>query len=508
MKSQRGDRAIAFIETYLKIPEGSQVGKSIVLLPFQKKFIREVLDNPAGTELGILSIARKNGKTALIAALLLVFLVGPEARQNSQIVSGARSRKQAALVFKLAHKMLITAPQLKGLWKVTPSNNVLIGTARNVEYQAISAEAGTAHGLSPYLAILDELGQVKGEQDDFVEAIVTAQGAYDDAIKLAISTQAASDAALLSRWIDDARSSEDPRIVCHVYEAPIDAELNDREAWRAANPALGKFRSLKDFEQWSAKAVRQPSEESGFRNLGLNQRVNRIDPFLSKSLWLKNAGEPDDAVFYRRPVWGGLDLSKTTDLSAFVLVAEDEKGIWHVKPTFWKPAELIEDHARRDRVPYGRWAKDGALETPPGVVIDNTFVAKKIADICDGMDIQKIGFDPWRFDQMKAPLEDAGISLDLFHMVIQGPKTMSPYLTFVETKFLQERVRHGRHPVLEDHASNAVTVPDSNENRKLDKARSTGRIDGVVAMAMAMGIAAASEENGPSVYEQRGLLVL
>ena len=463
------------------------------LLEFQRRFICEMLDNPHGTDMGILSIARKNGKTALIAALVLVFLVGPEARQNSQIISGARSRKQASLVFKLASKMIRLNPDLKAISHITQSGSKLLGIPMNVEYEAISAEAGTAHGLSPYLAILDELGQVKGEHDDFVEAIVTAQGAYDDALKIVISTQAATDADLLSVWIDDARTSGDPKIVCHVYEAAKDAELTDPAAWAAANPALGEFRSLVDMQTWAAKAARAPSAESGFRNLGLNQRVNRNDPFITQEVWKRASGPVDDEVFLRNPVWGGLDLSKTTDLCALVLVAKDEDGNWHVKCYFWKPEGLVDDHAHRDRTPYRRWVDEGFIEAPPGVVIDYGFVARRIAEACSGMNIQKIGFDPWKFNQLTSHLEERGVSLDLFELMIQGPKTMSPALAATEIEFLQGRIRHGDNPVLAMCSGHAVVVTDSNENRKLDKKRSTGRIDGMVALCMAMGAAMAGD---------------
>lgn len=495
----RGEKAIEFIKRFCRIPEGKLIGQPFELLPFQRKFICDILDNPAGTDMGILSIARKNGKTALIAALVLVFLVGPEARQNSQIVSGARSRRQASLVFKLASKMIRLNPELEAITRIVPSGSKLIGLPMNVEYEAISAEAGTAHGLSPYLAILDELGQVRGEHDDFVEAIVTAQGAYDDALKIVISTQAATDADLLSVWIDDARISRDPKIVCHVYEAPAEAKLTDPKAWLAANPALGIFRSRVDMETWATKAARAPSEESGFRNLGLNQRVNRVDPFISKEIWKRNSGPVSDEVFRTQPVWGGLDLSKTTDLCALVLVAQDKDENWHVKPFFWKPSDLIDAHADRDRTPYRRWADEGLIETPPGTVIDYGFVARRIAEVCAGMNIQKIGFDPWKFDQLKGHLEERGVSLDLFQMMIQGPKTMSPALAATEIAFLQGRVRHGDHPVMAMCAAHAVAVADSNENRKLDKARSTGRIDGMIALCMAVGAAVSFEGSATSV---------
>ena len=172
----RGERVIAFIERYCKAPEGAHVGQPIVLEDFQKKFILDVYDNPHGTHTAILSIARKNGKTALIAGILLAHLIGPEAQQNSQIVSGALSRDQAAIVFKLAVKMINLNEALQDLVHIIPSTKTLVGLAKNVEFRALSAEGKTTHGLSPILAILDETGQVKGPQDEFVDAVVTAQG--------------------------------------------------------------------------------------------------------------------------------------------------------------------------------------------------------------------------------------------------------------------------------------------------------------------------------------------
>lgn len=158
----RGERVIAFIERFCIVPEGKLLGKAMRLDPFQKEFILAVYDNPVGTDKAILSIARKNGKTGLIAGILLAHLVGPEAVQNTQIVSGALSREQASIVFNLAVKMVNLNPKLQEIVHITPSGKKLIGLPCNVEYKALSAEGKTTHGLSPVLAILDETGQVRG----------------------------------------------------------------------------------------------------------------------------------------------------------------------------------------------------------------------------------------------------------------------------------------------------------------------------------------------------------
>jgi len=459
----------------------------MVLEPFQIRFIREIYDNPAGTRLAILSVARKNGKSGLIAAIVLAHLVGPEARQNSQIVSGARSRKQAAIVYNLAAKMVALSPELRAIVKATPSGKTLHGLTMNTEYQALAAEAGTAHGLSPVLAIHDEMGQVRGEFDPFIEAIETAQGAYDDALQIVISTQAPNDADMLSIRIDDAKRSGDPTIVCHVYAASEDADLGDPKAWEAANPALGSFRSLVEITNKAAEAQRMPSVENSFRNLYLNQRVTRHTPFVSPSIWKACAGPVDDAAFYEGPVYGGLDLSLTTDLTALVLIAMKD-GVWHVKPVFWTPESTLADRSKKDRTPYEAWVRDGFMKATPGPAVEYDFVARDIAALTEGMDIRKIGFDRHRMKTLQAELDRLDVVLP-FEEFGQGFVSMGPAVDRAEIEFLHERFRHGGHPVMTMCAANAIIVQDAAGNRKMDKSKSTGRIDGMISLAMAVGVA-------------------
>ena len=378
---------------------------------FQKRFIKAIYDNRKGTRKAFLSIARKNGKTALIAALVLVHLVGPEAKQNSQIVSGAMSREQAAIVFNLASKMVALNPALAEIVRVVDSRKQLFGLPMNVEYKALAAEGKTAHGLSPVLAILDEVGQVRGLTSEFVNAITTAQGAHEAPLLIAISTQAANDTDLFSIWLDDAEKSGDPTIVSHVYAAPADCELDDRKAWRAANPALGLFRSLKDTQQQAAEAMRMPSVESTFRNLTLNQRVSVVSPFMSLSTW-KSCGAAS-GYLDGLEVFGGLDLSARTDLTALVLIGKDSKGNWHIQPHFWTPAQGLMDRARRDRQPYDVWRDQGFLRTTPGATVDYEQVARDIAELTDGLNVKAIAFDRWRIDIFKKELEALSLNLPL-----------------------------------------------------------------------------------------------
>ena len=488
----RGEKVCAFITRYLRVPEGAKVGQPIVLADFQRDFILAIYDSPTQVRRAYLAIARKNGKSALIACILLAHLVGPEAQLNAQIVSGARSREQAAVVFALASKMVQLSPELSKIVRIVPSNKRLIGLTMNTEYKALAAEGTTAHGLSPVLAILDEVGQVKGPRDDFIDAITTAQGAHDNPLLIAISTQAPTDADLFSIWLDDAKRSDDPAIVSHVYAAPEDCALDDEAAWKAANPALDLFRSRRDVEEQAAQAARMPSSENTFRVLTLNQRVNMVAAFVSPSVWKAGNAAPEalDGLVY-----GGLDLSATTDLTALVLTCRKD-GVLHVHPFFWMPQDSVAEASRRDKAPYDVWVKDGLLRTTPGKVIDYDFVARDIGQICAGLSVANIGFDRWRMDRMKGALERQSVELPLQEFG-QGYVSMSPALDALEADLLTERVRHGGHPVLAMCAANAVSVPDPAGNRKLDKSKATGRIDGMVALAMAEGVEAMTTEALP-----------
>lgn len=480
----RGEKVCAFIETYCKAPEGDLIGQPIKLLPFQRGFILAVYDNPHGTSTGILSIGRKNGKTALIAGILLAHLVGPEAVTNSQIVSGAMSKEQAAILFELARKMIDMSDDLRPLVKVFPSGKRLLGIRRNVTYKALAAEGKTTHGLSPIVAIMDELGQVKGPSDPFVEAVETAQGAYKNALYLVISTQAPTANDLLSRMIDSQEANPDPRTVCHVYAAPNDCALDDEDAWRAANPALGVFRSIDDLRKQVRKAMDLPSYEPAVRNLILNTRTDAEAPFVPRSVWEANGQAPVRTRGAK--LWGGLDLSSVNDLTAFVGVLADGSVI----ADFFLPDHGLVEKSHKDKVPYDGWKKAGLLRTTPGKAIEYRFVAKYLREIFDEFDVQAVGFDRYNMKFLVPWLLEEGFSqqeIDKFIEFGQGTASMTPALRDLEVKLLNGQLKHGMNGVLNMCAMNARVVGDSGA-RKFDKKTARGRIDGMVALAMAVGV--------------------
>ncbi len=481
----RGELVCKFIEKYVIVPDGALIGRPMHLEPFQRKFILAIYDNPFGTATAYLSMARKNGKTALIAAIMLAHLIGPE---------------QAGIVFSLASKMIRLNPELARITSIVPSLKKIIGLTRNTEYHATSAEGKTAYGFSPILAILDEVGQVRGPHSDFVDAIVTSQGAHIRPLLIAISTQAPNDADMFSVWIDDAIASKDKHTVCHVYEAEENCDLLDKEAWKMSNPALSIFRSVSDLTKQAKRADRMPSFEAKFRNLGLNQRVEVFSPFMAKSVWLANAGKFDRDAFYKGKVFGGLDLSGKNDLTACVLITF-AGGKWHVWPFFWTPQQGLKERAHESRTDLELWVKKGFLRVVPGASIDYEHIAKDLVEILEGMDIEAMAFDRWRFDLLKKELDEVNLSKLNLVKFGQGFQDMSPALETLETACLNNLLLHAGNPVLNMCANNSRVEMDAAGNRKLSKQKAVGRIDGMVALAEAFGVTVQPPKEKPRRYQ-------
>ncbi len=494
MELTRAARNIEWIEEHCFIPEGKDVGKPVRLREWQKAELRRIYDNPHGTRQAIISFPRKNGKTALISFLLLLHLCGPESKPNSQLYSAAQSKEQAAIVYKLAAKIVRQSPTISQY--VIPRDTIkeLACPERGTLYAALSAEKSTAHGKSPIFAVHDELGQVKGPVSELFEAVETGMGAHEEPLSIVISTQAPTDDDLLSRLIDDAQSGRDPKTVVSIYSAPDTADPFSEETLKAANPAWGDFLNADEVLRTMEQAKALPSQEPAYRNLHLNQRVDMNSPFITRTVWETCGATPKPLVGL--PVYAGLDLSETRDLTAFVALGLED-DVAHCHPTFWLPAAGLREKARADRTPYDMWAESGALKTCPGATVDYSFVAAFLADFLRGHEVQKIGFDRWNFRHLRPWLLKAGISEDVIERVFvevgQGFQSMSPALRDLETMILNGRLQHGKHPVLSMCAANATVQMDPAGNRKLSKVKSHGRIDGMVALAMAAAVT--PEEN-------------
>lgn len=490
----RAERNINWVERFCRVPEGRNVGKPLVVAPFMREDFEAIYDNPAGTRRAIITRGRKNAKTTESALILLLHLCGPEARANGQLYSAAQSRDQAALLFSLAAKMVRFSAELSAVVTVRDTRKELVCPELGTIYRALSAEASTAFGLSPSLTVHDELGQVKGPKSILYEALETSTAAQDEPLSVIISTQAPTDGDLLSVLIDDAKTGADPRTVIRMNSAPEDLDAFSEDAIRAANPAFDLFMNKEEVLAMAEDARRMPSRQPEYENLVLNRRVEMNAPFVSRAVWAAcNAAVIES--FKGLPVFGGLDLSETSDLTCLALVAPVDE-VWHVKPTFWLPGQGLAEKARNDRVPYDVWHRGGYLATTPGATVDYEFVAEYLRGLFDELDIRKIAFDRWNWKHLKPWLSKVGFEETqlegddaLFEQFGQGFQSMSPALRDLETDLLNQRIAHGGHPVLAMCAANATVQTDPAGNRKLSKMKSHGRIDGMVALAMARSVA-------------------
>jgi phage terminase large subunit-like protein len=498
----RGERNCQWVERFCRIPEGKDVGKPVKLRPWQRSDIKRIYDNPAGTRRAIISFGRKNAKTTEAAFLLLLHTCGPEARVNSQLNSAAQSKEQAAILFKLAAKIVRMSPDLNSVVVIRDTVKELFCPELGTLYKALSAEAATAYGLSPVFIVHDELGQVKGPRSELYDALETAVGAHENPLSIVISTQAPTDGDLLSILIDDAKAGNDERVVLSLYTADTELDPFSAKAIKQANPAFGDFLNATEVLAMAEDARRMPSREAEFRNLVLNQRIDMNSPFISRSVWQSCGGDIADD-WGRAEVYSGLDLASTNDLTAHVPIAWVDDA-WEVKPTFWLPGDGLREKARSDRVPYDVWAADGQLRTTPGRAVEYEWVAKQLFEFEQTHNWKKCAFDRWGMKHLRPWLIKAGFTEErieeLFVEFGQGFQSMSPALRDTEAALLSGKVRHGNHPVLTMCAANAVVTSDPAGGRKLNKAKAAGRIDGMVALCMAFGVAP-DEADATPVYE-------
>jgi phage terminase large subunit-like protein len=345
------------------------------------------------------------------------------------------------------------------------------------------------------LVIHDELGQIRGPRFSLYEALETATAAQENPLTIVISTQAPTDADLLSTLIDDAKSGADPRQVLRMNSANVDDDPFSLAAIRTANPALELFMNKKEVLAMAEDARRLPAREAEFRNLILNQRVEANNPFVSPTLW-NACGGPVQPFLPTTPVYAGLDLSSVADLTALVLIGQSDGQTWSIHPTFWLPAEGINEKSRLDRTPYDLWAKQGFLELTDGKTIRYEEIAKILRALFNKYNIRKLAFDRWNYEHLKPWLEKAGFSAQMLEERFipwgQGTQSMTAPLRTLEEWIRDRKIAHAMHPVLQMCAACAV-VEGNDSARKLSKNKSSGRIDGLVALTMACGVAQESK---------------
>ena len=506
----RAQNVIKFIET-LTVPSGTGQGKRFKLEPFQKDFIRDIYEPYLGdrrvVRRAILSMARKNGKTALIAAIVLANLVGPEAVVHGEIYSAANDRDQAAIVYKFARQMVELEPELLAEIELVPSTKTMVARRTGSVYRAISAEAGTKHGYLPSLVIYDELAQAKNRE--LYDVLDTSFGARQEPLFITISTQSNDPDHIMSKLIDDGMSGVDPAIVCHLYAAEEECELGDEAQWHKSNPALGKFRDYEDLATAIRKAIRMPAEEPKVRNLFLNQRVSPHASLISRAEWMACAGDVDLAE--GDEVYLALDLSSVADLTALMVGSVNDPC--RVLPYFWKPRDHLTEHSSRDfgsgSHRYREYAEAGHLRLSPGKTINPETVALFVAEMTQRYRVRGMAYDRWRINDILREFDRIGLQAyedrdgdkggDGLRLVPwgQGYKDMGPAIDALELAVMERGLIHPNNPLMNWNMANAVSDMDPAGNRKLDKDKARFRIDGAVALAMLLGLRSRDRQQKP-----------
>jgi phage terminase large subunit-like protein len=450
-----------------------------------------------------IEVPRKNGKSTLAAAFAL-YLLYLDGEPGAEVYSCAADRDQAAIVFEQAKAMVEASPELLAISEIYRRSIVVPGTGSS--YKVLSADAPTKHGLHAHAVIFDELHAQPNRE--LWDVLTTSTGARRQPLVIAITTAGYDRHSICWELHDYAIKVrdgviQDDSFLPVIFAADPEADWTAEATWKAANPCYGVTVKAEYLAAECARAQESPAYQNTFRRLHLSQWTEQAERWIDLALWDANAGVVNRAALAGQPCWMGLDLSTTTDLTAAVLVFKGPEGFICL-PHFWLPEESLEKRVRRDRVPYDVWARDGLLEVTPGNVVDYHYVRERIRLLGKEFRVKEVAIDPWNATQLAQQLQD-----DRFTVVEmrQGFASLSAPTKELMTVLLGHRMAHGGHPVLRWMAANVTVKQDPAGNLKPDKERSQERIDGIVALIMALGRAMASPQGG-SVYDTRDPIVL
>jgi len=473
--------------------KGPFAGQAFNLRPWQeKRIIRPLFSINKETGLRqyrtcLLMMPRKNGKTELCAALAIDGLLFDN-EIGAEVYSAANDKDQAALCFNVAAQMIRNDAELYGACDIIDSQKRIVHRKTGSVYRAISAEAYTKHGLNSSRVIIDELHAA--ESRELFDVLSSSTGARLQPLVICISTAGYDRHSILWELYQHAKKVQetpelDPSFLSVIYEAPIDADWTSEDVWRAANPALGDFRSLDELRAACKRAQEIPAQENVFRRLYLNQWTEQATRWIGLDAWDLCRAPIDQAALVGRRCYVGLDLSTTTDLTAAVAVFPDDDGNgFAVIASFFVPAERIRTRAQRDKVPYDEWARRGYLTATPGPTVDYEQVRAHLQDWRDLYDVRIVAFDPWNATDLVTRLEN----VDGFTCVKirQGKASLSAPSKAFEKSILEKNLRHDGNPILRWNVGNAAVDVDNAGNIQPSKSKSTERIDGVYALVMAI----------------------
>nr|DAQ77352.1 MAG TPA: Terminase large subunit [Caudoviricetes sp.] len=509
------DFAVAFIES-LCHTKGTWAGKRFELMDWQEQIIRDLFGTlkPNGYRqfnTAYIEIPKKQGKSELAAAVALLLTCG-DGEQRAEVYGCAANRQQASIVFEVAADMVRMCPALNKRVKILASQKRLIYEPTNSFYQVLSAEAYSKHGFNVHGVVFDELHSqpnrklydvlTKGSGEARMQPLfflITTAGTDTHSICYEVHQKAQD--------IIDGRKI-DPTFYPVIYGADDTEDWTSPKVWKKCNPSLGETIGMDKVKTACESAKQNPGEENSFRQLRLNQWVKQAVRWMPMDKWDKCAFAVNEDDLRGRVCYGGLDLSSTTDITAFVLVFPplDEEDKYVIIPYFWIPEDTLDLRVKRDRVPYDVWERQGYLQTTEGNVIHYGYIEKFIESLGERFNIREIAFDRWGAVQMVQNLEGMGFTVVPFG---QGFKDMSPPTKELMKLTLEQRIAHGGHPVLRWNMDNIFVRTDPAGNIKADKEKSTEKIDGAIATIMALDRAIrCGNNNCASVYDDRGLLFI
>jgi len=489
----KAGQAVRFFRS-LRHTKGKWAGVPFNLQPWQEAGLREIYGrmNADGTRqyrTAYIEIARKNGKTEIAAGHALKLLTA-DAEAGAEVYGAAYTREQAGIVYRVAAGMTRRHPALSAKLKVIDSTKRLI--FGDSFYVALPHEAAASQGYNPHGSVVDEYHVWR--KADLRDALRMGMGTRAQPLEFIITTAGndfSSPCHELHEYAERVIRADidDPTFYAEIYSAPMDADWTDEDVWRRCNPALGAFRSIEEMRKECARAQRIPSEESAFRQYYLNQWLQSADRWISSDEWEANgrASVTVDALS-GRGFYGFLDLSATSDLSAWVMLFPRPDDPEHVDivARFWCPEARLSDDRNPYCAQYQAWARDGYLTTTRGNAIDYGFVRRQVIEDSTRFRLQRMNIDRlFQGAQLGMELAEELGADRVFAMGMGFISFAAPMAEF-ERRLLTRKLNHMGNPVLRWMAGNVVVKRDPAGNLKPDKAASQGKIDGIVGIVGAL----------------------
>lgn len=498
-------RAITFFPL-LRHSKGEWAGTPFDLEPWQEFIVGNLFgwkraDGLRRFRTAYLSVARKNGKSTLVAGIGL-FLAFFDKEPGAEVYAAATKRDQAKITWSEAHRMVQRTPAMGSHIKSFTNN--LHNTETASKYEPLSADYNSLDGLNVHGAIIDEYhAHPNGNVADVLES---ATGSRRQPLIIYTTTAGHDNESACHQFDSYICSVLDGTVqddaVFGFIARPDEGDAWDNPiAWQKANPNIGVSVKLDDLERQCERAKQIPREQNEFRRKRCNEWTEQAERWLDLSLWDRCDDRPECEP--GRRCFAGLDLSTTTDLSALALLFPNHDGSYDLDMRFWCPEEGIQARSHNDKVPYDVWAREGYLTPTPGNVVDYEYIELEVEELAGQYQMIELGFDPWNATQLATRLQQKGANVI---KVAQGYQTLSEPSRELEKLLLGGLLRHGGHPVLRWMAANVAVQEGPNGAIRPSKDRSHERIDGIVAIIIALSRAMVHlNQEVTSIYETVGI---